>query len=106
MLFRSKTDDGRIEVTGKWAGGRTGIFREDKKYSGIAKGEKGEAAIGAYDGYAPLVAEAIKAFQTGVVPVSAEETIEIFAFMEAADESKRRNGAEVTLAEVLKKAGA
>jgi hypothetical protein len=102
---RGKTDDGRIEVTGKWAGGRTGIFREDKKYSGIAKGEKGEVAIGAYDGYAPLVAEAIKAFQTGVVPVSAEETIEIFAFMEAADESKRRNGAEVTLAEVLKKAG-
>ena len=33
---RGKTDDGRIEVTGKWSGGRTGIFREDKKYSGIA----------------------------------------------------------------------
>jgi hypothetical protein len=28
------------------------------------------------------------------------------AFMEAADESKRRGGAEVTLDEVLKKAGA
>ena len=62
-------------------------------------------SIGAYDGYAPLVVEAIKSFQTGVVPVSPEETIEILAFMEAADESKRRGGAEVTLAEVLKKAG-
>jgi hypothetical protein len=102
---RGTTADGKIEVIGKWKGGRTGIFREAKGYTGLAKGEKGEAPIGAYDGYAPLVVEAIKAFQTGVVPVSPEETIELFAFMEAADESKRRGGAEVTLAEVLKKAG-
>lgn len=102
---RGTTADGKIEVTGKWKGGRTGIFREAKGYTGVAKGDKGEAAIGAYDGYAPLVAEAIKAFQTGVVPVSPEETIELFAFMEAADESKRRGGAEVSLAEVLNKAG-
>jgi hypothetical protein len=43
-------------------------------------------------------------FRTGVVPVRAEETIELYAFMEAADESKRRDGAEVTLKEVLEKA--
>ena len=103
---RGTTADGKIEVTGKWKGGRTGVFREAKGYTGLAKGDKGEAQIGAYDGYAPLVAEAIKAFQTGVVPVKPEETIELFAFMEAADESKRRGGAEVTIAEVLKKAGA
>ncbi|NBV22576.1 MAG: gfo/Idh/MocA family oxidoreductase [Proteobacteria bacterium] len=102
---RGKTDDGRIEVTGKWKGGRTGIFREAKGYTGIAKGDKGEAPVGAYDGYDPLIAEVIKAFQSGIVPVKPEETIELFAFMEAADESKRRGGAEVTLAEVLKKAG-
>ncbi len=35
-----------------------------------------------------------------------EETLELYAFMEAADESKRRNGAEVTLAEVIAKARA
>ncbi len=103
---RGTTADGKIEVTGKWKGGRTGIFREAKGYTGVAKGDQGEAPIGAYDGYAPLVVEAIKAFQTGVVPVKPEETIEILAFMEAADESKRRGGAEVSLAEVLKKAGA
>ena len=101
---RGKTDDGRIEVTGKWSGGRTGIFREDKKYSGIAKGEKGEVAIGAYDGYAPLVVEIVKFFQSRVAPVPPEETIELFAFMEAADESKRQGGAEVRIADVLKKA--
>ncbi|MBI5801751.1 MAG: Gfo/Idh/MocA family oxidoreductase [Verrucomicrobia bacterium] len=103
---RGTTADGKIEVTGKWKGGRTGIFREAKGYTGVARGDKGETPIGAYDGYAPLVVEAIKAFQTGVVPVKPEETIELLAFMEAADESKRRGGAEVTLAEVLKKAGA
>ena len=45
--------------------------------------------------------EIIKFFQTGVAPVSPEETIELFAFMEAADESKRRGGQPVKLSEVL-----
>jgi hypothetical protein len=36
--------------------------------------------------------------------VTAEETIEIFAFMEAAEESKRQGGKPVLLADVLKKA--
>ena len=45
-------------------------------------------------------------FRTGKVPVSAAETLEIYAFMEAADESKRKGGAEVTLESVLKAAGA
>jgi hypothetical protein len=51
-----------------------------------------------------LVAEVIKFFQTKQPPVSAAETIELFAFMEAADESKRREGKTVTLNEVLAKA--
>jgi hypothetical protein len=38
------------------------------------------------------------------VPVSPEETLEIYAFMEAADESKRNNGASVSLETVIKKA--
>jgi hypothetical protein len=44
-------------------------------------------------------------FETGIAPVAAEETIEMFAFMEAADESKRRGGQPVKLSEVLAKAG-
>ena len=43
-------------------------------------------------------------FKTKKPPVSAEETIELFAFMEAADESKRSDGKPVTLKEVLEKA--
>jgi len=101
---RGTTKDGMIEVTGTWKGGRIGIFREGKGYSGTAKGEKGESEIGKFDGYQPLVAEVVKFFLSKSPPVSAEETIELFAFMEAADESKRRGGKEITIAEVMEKA--
>jgi predicted dehydrogenase len=105
---RGTTANGEIEVIGTWDGGRTGTFREskEKKYGGKAVGEKGEAEIGKYDGYDPLLVAAIEMFRSGKAPVSPEETIEIYAFMEAADESKRRNGAEVTLKEVMDKARA
>jgi predicted dehydrogenase len=103
---RGTTSDGKIEVTGRWSGGRTGVFREsEKSYGGTARGEKGELTVGAYDGYHPLVAEVVKFFQTRVAPVAPEETIELFAFMEAADESKRLGGAEVKLSDMLKRAG-
>ena len=72
----------------------------------MARGEKGEAPVGAFDGYVPLVVEVVKFFQTRQSPVPVAETIELFAFMEAADESKRREGKPVTLAEVLAKAKA
>jgi hypothetical protein len=102
---RGKTAEGKIEVVGEWAGGRSGTFREAKDYTGKAWGEKGEADVGAYDGYRPLVIEAVKFFQTGVAPVPPEETIEILAFMEAADESKRQGGAPVKIKDMIKKAG-
>jgi hypothetical protein len=43
----------------------------------------------------------MKFFETGVAPVEPTETIEIFAFMEAADESKRNGGAPVRIRDVL-----
>lgn len=101
---RGTTENGKIEVIGTWKDGRKGIYREDNKFRGLARGEKGEAPAGSFDGYAPLVVEIVKFFQTGVAPVSPEETLEIFAFMEAADESKRLGGAEVKIADMLKRA--
>src|ERR1035437_8576305 len=101
---RGKTVDGKIEVIGTWRGGRKGIYREDKQFRGLARGEKGEASAGSFDGYAPLVAETLKFFQTGIAPVKPEETIEIFAFMEADDESKRHDGAPVKIQDVLQRA--
>jgi hypothetical protein len=106
---RGTTDDGKIQVTGTWDGNRTGIFRESsdtrKGYAGTATNAEGKSAdVGGFDGYQPLLNQIIHFFRTGVAPVNADETLEIYAFMEAADESKRRNGAEVSLAEVMAKA--
>jgi predicted dehydrogenase len=101
---RSTTADGKIEVSVTWKDGRTGTFREIKGYSATVTAEKGSAAAGKFEGYEPLVAQIATFFRTGKPPVSAEETVEIYAVMEAADESKRRGGAEVSLADVLTKA--
>jgi predicted dehydrogenase len=101
---RNTTADGKIEVVGEWVGGRIGTYREDKGYTGKAIGEKGEAPIGNYDGYRPLIVKIVEFFRTKVPPVMEAETLEIYAFMEAADESKRRGGEAIELEEVMVKA--
>ncbi len=106
-VVRITTPDTDMAV-GTWKDGRIGSFRGlragKKEYGGIIFGEKSTKALGAYNGYNPLLAEIIKFFQTGIVPVQPEETIEILAFMEAADLSKKRDGIPVSISEVLKKA--
>jgi predicted dehydrogenase len=97
-------------VTGTWKGGRVGTFRGIRRgksgYGATVFGAKGIAPADGRGGYAPLVQEICKFFRTGRPPVSAEETLEIFAFMEAADESKRRGGAPVTIQSVMEQARA
>jgi predicted dehydrogenase len=100
---RTNTADGKIEVVGTWDRGRKGTYREGT-FHGSAKGTKGEAPVGSFDGYVPLVAQIMKFFQTGVAPVDPKETIEIFAFMEAADLSKARGGKPVKIGEVMRSA--
>ncbi len=101
---RGTTAAGKIEVAVTWKDGRTGVFREIEGYSATVMTEKGQGKAGKFEGYEPLVAQIAVFFRTGKPPVSAEETIEIYAIMEAADESKRQGGAVVSVAEVLKKA--
>lgn len=100
--------EGTDLVTGTWDNGRIGTFRGIRAgkagYGGTAFGEEGIAEIGSYDGYRPLVVQMVEFFKTGNAPVSAEETLEIFAFMEAADESKRQGGVPITLESVMRKA--
>ncbi len=93
-------------VTGTWADGRVGTMRGNRNTKG-AYGLTlfGSTAVVSPDlkvNYAPLLRDVVKFFQTRVPPVSPEETIEIMAFMEAADESKRRGGAPVSIADVMK----
>ena len=93
-------------VVGTWSGGRTGVLHGLRtktlphKVTVFGSAGFAEQPKTTHD-YAPLVAEVIKFFQTGVPPVASAETIEMYAFMEAADESKRRGGAPVKLSEVL-----
>jgi predicted dehydrogenase len=97
-------------VTGIWKDGRVGTFRGIRggkaDYGAMVFGSKGIAPSGSFAGYEPLVLEICKFFESGKPPVSAEETLEIYAFMEAADESKRKGGGRVTLEAVLDKARA
>ena len=97
-------------VVGRWNEGRVGTFRGIRKgkpdYGAMVFGTKGNAPSGNFAGYQPLLVEIAKFFKTGKPPVSPEETIEILAFMEAADESKRQNGRPVKLKDVLEKARA
>ena len=107
-VSRTHTKDTDI-ATGLWADGRIGTYRGlragSKGYGNVIFGEKGDVTTsGAVGGYKPLVVEIAKFFKTGIAPVSAEETTEIFAFMEAADESKRQGGAPVTIESVMQKA--
>jgi Leucine-rich repeat (LRR) protein len=111
-------------ITGVWADGRVGTYRGIKKgglrYSATVFGDKGVSSAGVYGhgvpvkgvvpttdkymGYEGLAIEMAKFFKGGPVPVSADETLEIFAFMEAAHESKRQKGSEVIVADILDKA--
>jgi predicted dehydrogenase len=94
---RELTRDGKIQVTGFWGGNRFGVFREAPN-GGFALGEKGRAQVGNHERYHGLLREVVRFFQTGETPVDPRETIELIAFMEAAEESKRQGGAWVPLA--------
>lgn len=108
-VTRTHTPDTDV-VTGVWTRGRVGtligIRNAAAPYRVTVFGTKAVMDQKPGGDYAPLIREVMQFFQTGVAPVSAEETIELFAFMEAADESKRRGGTPVNLRDVLQAAGA
>ncbi len=103
-VVRTHTPNADV-VTGVWSDGRVGTVRGNRNM----KGAYGVTVFGSTAtvspelkvGYPALLKEVVKFFQTRVAPVPAEETIELMAFMEAADESKRRGGVPVKLADVL-----
>jgi hypothetical protein len=102
---RGTNAQGKIEVVGKWSGGRVGVFTEDKDFRGNAAGAKGEMPVGKWDGYVPLVEAISKFFQSGIAPVKPEETLEIYAFMDAVEESGRLAGKMVRLESISKVTG-
>lgn len=106
-VARLSSDDFDVAV-GRWSDGRIGSFRGIRKgasgYGGVAYGSKEIRSLGGFDGYAPLVHAIAEFFRTGKAPVEPAETLELYAFMSAADLSKERGGAPVAIAEVLEAA--
>lgn len=92
-------------VVGKWKDGRIGTFRGTRagkhEYGGTAFGTEGNLVLGKYEGYEPLAVQIASFFKTKKSPIDDAETLEIYAFMEAADESKRRGGASVRIDSIL-----
>ena len=98
---------GEDVVTGRWSDGRLGVvrgFRNGLRDYGITLfSDKGVLRSEPRpDVYGPLLVEIAKFFRTGTPPVEPEETLEIIAFIEAADISKSRGGASVPLSEVTR----
>ncbi len=106
-VVRVSTPDTDVAV-GTWSDGRIGSFRGlragKREYGGTVFGEKAIVKLGAYNGYNPLLEEIIKFFETGVEPFPRAETLEIMAFMEAADLSKKKKGVPVSIEMVMEKA--
>ena len=94
-------------VVGLWSDGRIGTFRGTREgphtYGATVFGSQGIVASGRFEGYEPLLVEIARFFKTGKAPVRPQETLEILAFMEAADQSRLRGGMPVPLAEVFPK---
>ncbi|WP_455628062.1 Gfo/Idh/MocA family protein [Parabacteroides chinchillae] len=95
-------------VVGLWEDGRIGTFRGIRQgkdaYGGTAYCEGGKVQVGEYSGYECLLVQIVNFFKTKVVPVTPEETIEIFTFMEASNESMRQGGCPVSMQAVYDKA--
>lgn len=98
------------QSTGVWKDGRVGtyrgILRGKAEFGATVYGTKGVLHGGKLISYEALCRQIGRFFRTGIAPVSPEETLEIFAFMEAADESERSGGKPVEVAAVLEKARA
>ena len=107
-VVRTATENTDV-VTGTWKDGRVGTLhglRNGKTpHQVIVFGTKAVAEQGHKGGYEPLVEHVMEFFKTGKAPVDFKESLEIYAFMEAADESKRKDGKPVKIEAVMKANG-
>jgi hypothetical protein len=100
-VTRVSTPDADV-VTGKWKDGRTGVVRASRSssnYGAVVFRPKTvlQSPTKFQSSYVPMLREIVKFFQTGTPPVSNEETLELFAFMDAAQRSKEAGGAPTKL---------
>ncbi|GGG73876.1 dehydrogenase [Parapedobacter pyrenivorans] len=91
-------------VVGRWTGGRLGSFRGLRSgpavFGGRAFGANGVTELGTSGSYVKLLENVAQFFTTGVSPVDPDETLELVAFMEAAQQSRAKGGDAVSLADI------
>jgi predicted dehydrogenase len=108
-VSRFQTEDTELCV-GQWEGGRIGTVRglrsSEHSYGGTVFAEKKIEYLPMVHSYDPLVKAIALFFATGQPPIPQDETIEIYAFMSAADRSKAHGGKPVLIADVLAEARA
>jgi predicted dehydrogenase len=94
-------------VVGVWEDDRIGTYRGIRKgkggYGATVFGEKSIKVLDNYKGYNPLLVKITEFFDTGISPVSINETLEIFAFMQAAEESNLNGGISIDIDSVVQK---
>lgn len=100
-------------ILGTWSDGRTGVQRAIHtragsvmpSYTGVAYTDKGgPVQLKGNPGYGPLVAEIMKFFRTGEVPVSDDEILEVYAYLAAAEKSWKEGGRTVSISEIIAEA--
>ncbi len=90
-------------VRGVWRDGKVGTYRSIRENTGkvglgaTVFGEREIVHVNRPYDYPSLCLELAKFFVTGKPPVSPEEALEVVAFLEAAEESKRQGGQAVTV---------
>lgn len=88
-------------LVGVWDDGRIGTVRGTRSgksaFGGVVHCEKGTVTLGEFKGYNPLLEKIVAFFDTKEVPFDGNETLEICAFIDAADKSKKMNGATINL---------
>ena len=95
-------------VSATWSDGRVstfrGILQGQVGFGATVFGDKGIGSFHKFDGYDALLAEIAKFLKTGRAPISEADTLEIHAFLEAADESQRQGGRAILLEDLLSQA--
>ncbi len=108
-VSRFQTEDTEFCV-GHWEGGRIGTVRglrsSEHSYGGTVFAEKKIEYLPIGHSYDPMLKAIAQFFETGRPPVSQDETIEIYAFMSAADRSKETRGRPIPVADVVAEARA
>lgn len=101
-VTRTSTPDSDV-IIGKWKGGRLGTVQALRPYGKFGavvfrSGEKmNQSDPKATDSYRPLLVEIVKFFETKQPPFPNEDTLEMFAFMDAAQRSKEAGGVPMKL---------